>query len=258
MNLGKLDLNLSSGSADSLYGESENFIEALNHHHLSFVVAIRSNHSVLMPPGAKVSRTAWKKFERVFSTGDTEIRYLREIIFGKRRTIRYWQITTDKVELPQNSTWYVMTNLPGEIYKSVGNIYGLRTWIEYGFKQVKDELGWADYRVTNYQEIEKWWEIVCSAYLMISLQSDIFKSLSPESASSKPCPLEAKFKQHQWWDKGVGWKNVLNNLHLVIQPYIFFNLITPWLKIFNIPFLQQGFLHLINIMNEFEAYVPDG
>jgi len=28
-------------------------------------------------------------------------------------------------------------------------------------------------------------------------------------------------------DKGVGWKNVLNNLHLVIQPYIFFfNLIT--------------------------------
>jgi len=61
-----------------------------------------------------------------------------------------------------------MTNLPGEI-QSVGNIYGLRTWIEYGFKQVKDELGWADYRVTSYQEIERWWEIVCSAYLMISL-----------------------------------------------------------------------------------------
>jgi len=47
-----------------------------------------------------------------------------------------------------------MTNLPGEIHKSVGNIYGLRTWIEYGFKQVKDELGWADYRVTSHQEIE--------------------------------------------------------------------------------------------------------
>jgi len=51
-----------------------------------------------------------------------------------------------------------MTNLPGEILKSVGNIYGLRTWIEYGFKQVKDELGWADYRVTSYQEIERWWK----------------------------------------------------------------------------------------------------
>jgi len=51
--------------ADSLYGESDNFIEALNHHQ-SFVVAIRSNHSVLMPPGAKVTRTNWKKFKRVF------------------------------------------------------------------------------------------------------------------------------------------------------------------------------------------------
>jgi len=35
--------------ADSLYGESGDFIEALNHNQLKFVVAIRSNHSVLMP-----------------------------------------------------------------------------------------------------------------------------------------------------------------------------------------------------------------
>ena len=42
-----------------------------------------------------------------------------------------------------------MTNLPGNIQKSVGNTYGLITWIEYGFKQVKDELGWVDYRLTS-------------------------------------------------------------------------------------------------------------
>jgi len=45
--------------------------------------------------------------------------------------------------------------------------------IEYGFKQVKDELGWADYRLTSYEEIDKWWEIVCSACLMVSLQSSL-------------------------------------------------------------------------------------
>jgi len=130
----------------------------------------------------------------------------------------------------------------------------LRTWIEYGFKQVKDELGWADYRVTSYQKLKDGGNrLQC---LSNDSQSDIFKLLSPDSAISKSS-LEAKLKQHQWWDKGVGWKNVLNNLHLVIQPISFFNLIL-WLKIFNIPFLQQGFLHLINIMNEFEAYVPDG
>jgi len=65
--------------ADSLYGESDNFIEALNHHQLSFV-AIRSNHSVLMPPGAKVTRTNWKKFKRVFRM-ETRNSLSKEIIF---------------------------------------------------------------------------------------------------------------------------------------------------------------------------------
>ncbi len=244
--------------ADSLYGESGDFIEAVNHHQLNFVVAIRSNHSVLMPSGARVRYTRWKKFDRVFTNGNTEVRYIREIVFGKRRNIRYWQITTDSVELPDNSTWFIMTNLPGDIQKTVGNTYGLRTWIEYGFKQVKDELGWADYRLTDYEEIEKWWEVVCSAYLMVSLQSDIFKHLEKDSFTKKSSQFEAKFREHQWWDKGVGWKNVLNNLRLIIQPYVFFCLIAPWLKVFQIPILEQGFLHLINIMNEFNAYVPDG
>ncbi len=43
-----------------------------------------------------------------------------------------------------------MTNLPGKIEQTVGDLFGWRTWIEYGFKQAKDELGWADYRVTDY------------------------------------------------------------------------------------------------------------
>jgi hypothetical protein len=60
--------------------------------------------------------------------------------------------------LPEDSTWLVMTNLEGEIPKEVGNLYGLRTWIEYGFKQIKNELGWADFRLTRYGETERWWK----------------------------------------------------------------------------------------------------
>jgi len=47
------------------------------------------------------------------------------------------------------------------IYKEELNyyaqLYGLRMWIEYGFKQVKNELGWADFRLTDYASIERWW-----------------------------------------------------------------------------------------------------
>ncbi len=53
--------------ADSLYGESGDFIEALNHHQLNLVVAIRSNHGVWMPKGTRVRYTRWKKFDRVFT-----------------------------------------------------------------------------------------------------------------------------------------------------------------------------------------------
>jgi SRSO17 transposase len=61
---------------------------------------------------------------------------------------------------------------------SIGNLYGLRTWIEYGFRQCKQELGWTDYRLTKFEQIEKWWEIIMSAYLMISLNSKVFGELN--------------------------------------------------------------------------------
>ena len=89
----------------------------------------------------------------------------------KGRDILYWQITTDVEKLPSNSTWYVMTKKKGIDTQEVGNLYGQRNWIEYGLKQSKNELGWADFRVTDYAQIEKWWEVVMSAYLLVSLHS---------------------------------------------------------------------------------------
>jgi SRSO17 transposase len=76
--------------------------------------------------------------------------------------------------MPENSTSFVMTNIlekTSKLKKILGNLYGLRTWVEYGFRQCKQELGWTDHRVTNFREIEKWWEIIMSAYLMISLNT---------------------------------------------------------------------------------------
>ena len=170
--------------ADSLYGESDgNFISVLNELKLSFVVAIRSNHGAWLPPGQSIRSNKWRKFDRVFSNGKCQERYIREIIFGKRREIQYWQITTDPETLPESSTWWVMTKVPGVKYKEVGNLYGLRNWVEYGLKQSKNELGWADFRVTDYAQIQKWWEVVMSAYLLVSLHSRVLNPSdhSPEN-----------------------------------------------------------------------------
>ncbi len=142
--------------ADSLYGESSEFIKKLNDYELSYVVAIRSNHGVWLPASQSVRANKWCKFERTFSNLKSETRYIREIIYGKRRAITYWEITTDTETMPENSSSFIMTNLQGNLKKTLGDLYGLRTWVEYGFRQCKQELGWTDYRFTNFQHIEKW------------------------------------------------------------------------------------------------------
>jgi SRSO17 transposase len=101
---------------------------------------------------------------------------MREIVFGQRGRIRYYHLTTDPQTLPPESTWYIMTNLDGKIRKTVGNTYGLRTWIEYGFKDAKNELGWADFRVTDYASIERWWELVRSRLSVGELAEPYFSA----------------------------------------------------------------------------------
>jgi SRSO17 transposase len=43
--------------ADSLYAESSDFVSKLEHLHLKYVVAIRSNQGVWLPPGQRVRYT---------------------------------------------------------------------------------------------------------------------------------------------------------------------------------------------------------
>lgn len=228
--------------ADSLYGESsKNFFSVLNELNLKFIVAIRSNHRAWGITDSEVKYSDWQRFKRVFSDLSSENRYIREIICQQKSNIRYWQITTDKEELPKNTTWYVMSKYPEITPREVGNFYGLRTWVEYGLKQSKNELGWADFRLTHYPQIEKWWEIVFSAYLLVTLHSEQLLNLPPQS--------ESKFSSHPWWNQGNGWNSILNNLRLIFQPFTLFNLIKPWLAVFTVPKLSEGFFQLQMIVN---------
>ena len=105
------------------------------------------------------------------------------MIYGQRGAQQYWQLTTEKERLPKTSTWMVTTWGADIAYEHVEVLYGLKTWVQYGFKQGKDDLGWADFRVTDYGVIEKWWEVVMSAYFMVTLQTPSVQceeTLSPE------------------------------------------------------------------------------
>jgi SRSO17 transposase len=116
--------------ADSLYGESEsNFLDCLEELKLEYVVAIRSNHEVSMPSHQRRRYNKWRKFDRIFADKKKQVRYIRKVIYGKRRSRQYWEITTNPETLPPNETCSLMTIIPELKYHQVGNFYGLLHWV---------------------------------------------------------------------------------------------------------------------------------
>ena len=82
--------------------------------------------------------------------------------WGPDGTTRLVVATADPATLPAKATWYLATNLPrpggpreaDSPHPAAGlaeivRIYGIRHWIEQSYKQVKDELGWADFQVRS-------------------------------------------------------------------------------------------------------------
>ena len=235
--------NIALVLADSLYGESDSFLEALDD--LPFALALHDDHGTWLGPGEAIQYTPWQPFLRTFSDGKQQQRYLREVIYGQRSAERYFQLTTDPATLPKATTCLLMTNLPGDVQDTLGDHYGLRTWIEYAFKHIKNELGWADFRLTEFDAIQRWWELVASAYVLVSLHCPalqahqlVLTSLSQSAAS-----------RHPRWKAATGWKNTLNNLRLLLHPFLALWLILPWLAVCTIPNLEPGLRHLIACIN---------
>jgi hypothetical protein len=65
-----------------------------------------------------------------------------------------------------------LTNLPRPVsgraqqadLTDIVRLYGLRNWVEQGYKQVKGELGWADFQVRSDRAIRRHWTLVCCAF----------------------------------------------------------------------------------------------
>ena len=97
-----------------------------------------------------------------------------------------------------------------------------------------------------------------SSYLLVSIQANYFRletltSDSNTQNSTVQFSISCPFSQHPWWENAQTWKSSLNNLRLIIQPLIFFNLLQPWLSVFPNRYLQLGLSKLINTMNRFRA-----
>ena len=97
--------------------------------------------------------------------------------WGPDGNVRLVVATTDPATLPAQSTWYLATDLPrpgspreadspepAADLAEVVRIYGIRHWIEQSYKQIKDELGWADFQVRSDTAIRRHQTLVTCAF----------------------------------------------------------------------------------------------
>jgi SRSO17 transposase len=182
---------------DSGYGpdSSEELPAELSRAGLPYVLALKPHHGVWAPaadahtPIEAAQRLgwhsrrrpgAWQRVTRRFRDGHTETWWAADATlgpWGPDRDVRLVVATTDPATLPERHTWYLATNLPrpGRRHArrpalrpadltEIVRCYGLRAWVEQGYKQLKDELGWADFQVRSATAIARHLVLVCVAF----------------------------------------------------------------------------------------------
>lgn len=201
--------------ADSLYGEDRALRAGLRQLQVPYVLALNPAHAWWHPEGVagslrEVAHEAgwvsaeqpgrWKRLTRTFRDGSIQDWWAVEIVagpYGPGKSERAVVATTDPATLPELTTWYLVTNLPAPP-DGMGNaspflpadlqeiirLYGLRTWVEQSYKQVKHALGWSQYQVRSDQAIRRHWQLVCCAFSFCWYHV----SHSPPTEASLPLP----------------------------------------------------------------------
>ena len=181
--------------ADIGYGENPTFAGELLEDGLPYVVNVKPSEGIWAPADAvhtpqeaaeelpwrgAAEPGPWIPVVRSFRDGHSETWWAAELVYGPygpERPVRRIVATTEPGRLPGTSTWYVETNLPApgsrKAKKSplraapiaeVVRLYGLRGWVEQSYKQLKNELGWADAMVRADVALRRHWLLIFCAF----------------------------------------------------------------------------------------------
>jgi hypothetical protein len=153
---------------------------------------------------------AWTPVVRTFRDGHTATWWATDAtlgFWGPNGLTRRVVATADPSTLPKKATWYLATDLPRPgspraaqspyppaDLAEVVRIYGIQNWIEQGCKQVKDELGWADFQVRSHVAIRRHQSLVHCAFAFCweagrtSAGSESASTLVPEADAGEGGP----------------------------------------------------------------------
>jgi SRSO17 transposase len=204
--------------ADCFYGDNDGFRSQLRTAGLGYVVALKPRRGTwaradqphtpveaarALAWGGPDAPGDWTPVRRTFRDGHTETWWAAEARlagWGPDAPTRLVVATTDPHTLPDKATWYLATNLPrpggpraatsphpvADLAEIV-RLYGLRIWVEQSYKQVKDELGWADFQVRSDTAIRRHQTLVHCAF---SFCWDTWLAQPPPGPTPQPPPAD--------------------------------------------------------------------
>ena len=222
--------------ADCGYGDNNELEITLRERELPYVLARRSSATGGWAPAdvaftfreaaQNVAENCWHTVKRHFRDGHVEVCWAAELTLaghGPGKRGRAVCATTDPNTLPEISTWYLTTNLACEqaSLAEIVRFYGLRNWVEQSYKQMKDELGWADFMVRKDRAIRRHWERVCCAFVFCWWHADCRSRVSDATQQPESIAPSSKWRKKSMPSKrrhagpgrcaqyGPGWPGVL-------------------------------------------------
>jgi DDE superfamily endonuclease len=221
--------------ADCAYGDNPGFTDALTAANIPFVLALKPRKGTWAPAEQAHTPTEaagelgwrgpsrpgqWRRVTRRFRDGHTETWWAADAQlggWGPDRRLRLVVATTDPARLPGHSSWYLLTNLPRPTSRraqqanlaEVVRLYGLRNWVEQGYKQVKGELGWADFQVRSDRAIRRHWTLVCCAFSFCWQAVLAEHPARPAPADPQAVPTAARGAQPTGHPSGTGRRSVV-------------------------------------------------
>jgi SRSO17 transposase len=243
--------------ADSRYGEHPEFKRTMWRADIPYVLAVKPSQIVWTPPPEPESPWeaadrlrwtahndaqhpgAWTAVIRCFHDGHTETWWAVDLRLGSyapEYPTRLVVATSDPRTLPQASTWYLVTNLPlpgttraaaqpalpAADLSEVVRLYGLRQWVEQGYKQVKQELGWADFQVRADRAIRRHWALVCCAFSFCwwaesqRTPGDAPRDRSPVLPATRALPLAQEPGAGGKWSTGQAGGGLADRAHQLL------------------------------------------
>jgi hypothetical protein len=221
--------------ADCFYGDNPGFTQALTAAKVPFVLALKPRKGTWAPADAAHTPTEaagelgwrgpnrpgrWRRIQRRFRDGHAETWWAADAqlgSWGPERRLRLVVASTDPARLPGHSSWYLLTNLPRPRSRraqqadlaEVVRLYGLRNWVEQGYKQVKGELGWADFQVRSDRAIRRHWTLVCCVFSFCWQAFLAEHPARPAPADLQAVPTAARGAQPTGHPGGTGRRSVV-------------------------------------------------